>query len=116
VMSFVGYRYYNEQANIFSMVENAYKITLAWVFIPLVFGMYWKKTHHISGLLSILFGLWVWIFFEFKIGEFENPQFWYQAIAPQFWWMFASLGWFIMWQCIARFFQVNDQKDTLWAN
>jgi Na+/proline symporter len=29
IMSFVWYKYQNSEANIFSMVENAYKITLA---------------------------------------------------------------------------------------
>jgi hypothetical protein len=29
VMSFVTYKFYNEEANIFAMVESAYKITLA---------------------------------------------------------------------------------------
>lgn len=29
IVSFVSYKYYHEEADIFTMVENAYKITLA---------------------------------------------------------------------------------------
>jgi hypothetical protein len=58
VMWFVTYKFQNEEANIFSMVENAYKITLAWAFIPLVAWIIIKKTHTISGLLSLIFGIW----------------------------------------------------------
>lgn len=54
VMGFVAYKYHNAEANIFQMVESAYKITLAGAFVPLVFGIYWKRVHHVSGLLSLI--------------------------------------------------------------
>lgn len=35
----------NSNMSIFAMVENAYKITLAGAFVPLVFGIYWKRAN-----------------------------------------------------------------------
>lgn len=35
----------NSSMSIFGMVENAYKITLAGAFVPLVFGIYWKQAN-----------------------------------------------------------------------
>lgn len=110
VMSFVSYRYYNSEANIFSMVENAYKITLAWAFIPLAFGLYWKNAHNISWFLSLTLWILVWILVQIKTWDIENPQIWYEAIPPQFWWMFASIIWFIMWQILSKYYKAKDEK------
>jgi Na+/proline symporter len=35
----------NSNMSIFAMVENAYKITLVGAFVPLVFGIYWKRAN-----------------------------------------------------------------------
>ncbi len=50
--------------SIHRMVENAYKVTLATAFIPLVFGIYWKRASTQGALLSIIFGLLVWVGLE----------------------------------------------------
>lgn len=65
IMSFVAYKYAHDEARIFSMVESAYKITLAGAFVPLVFGIYKKKVHTINALLSMLVGVGTWISVEF---------------------------------------------------
>src|SRR5690606_6226957 len=33
----------NSESTIFGMVENAYKVTLAGAFVPLIMGIYWKR-------------------------------------------------------------------------
>ncbi len=68
IMAFVAYKYEHEEANIFAMVENAYKITLAWAFVPLVMAIILKKVHTISALLSMIIGIGKWVGFEFYIG------------------------------------------------
>lgn len=65
IMSFVAYKYAHDEARIFSMVESAYKITLAGAFVPLVFGIYMKKVHTINALLSMFVGVGTWISVEF---------------------------------------------------
>ncbi len=51
----------NSELSIFSMVENAYQVTLVTAFIPLAFGVYWKRATNQGALLSILFGASTWI-------------------------------------------------------
>jgi Na+/proline symporter len=51
-------------ADIYHMVENAYKVTLVGAFVPLLFGVYWKRATNLGGVLSVVLGLLVWIAFE----------------------------------------------------
>ncbi|MCR4299815.1 MAG: sodium:solute symporter family protein [Gallionella sp.] len=54
----------NSESSIFHMVENAYKITLVGAFVPLVFGLYWKRANNQGALLSIALGLGSWLSME----------------------------------------------------
>ena len=55
----------NSDLSIFEMVENAYKVTLAGAFVPLLAGVYWKKRANTSGaLLSITMGIGIWLICE----------------------------------------------------
>ena len=51
----------NSKASIFKMVENAYQITLVMAFVPLVAGVYWKRSNTQGALASIFCGLSVWL-------------------------------------------------------
>jgi solute:Na+ symporter, SSS family len=55
---------FHTDANIYQMVENAYKVTLVGAFVPLVCGLYWKKATNLGGTLAVILGLIVWIGFE----------------------------------------------------
>lgn len=68
--------------SIFEMVENAYKITLAGAFIPLLAGIYWKRANTAGALTSIAFGVGTWIGFELFAAESICP--------PQLAGLFAS--------------------------
>jgi SSS family solute:Na+ symporter len=59
----------NAQMTIFGMVESAYKITLAGAFVPLVFGIFWKRSTTQGALFATLGGLVSWILIEVLIGE-----------------------------------------------
>lgn len=74
----------NSQASIFSMVENAYKITLVAAFVPLAFGIYWKRATPWGGLASVLLGAGVWL-----MGEILAPD---AMIPPQLAGLLASLA------------------------
>ena len=56
-------------ASIFKMVENAYKITLAGAFVPLVSGMLWRRSTTQGALAAIFGGLVSWLLVEVLIGE-----------------------------------------------
>jgi Na+/proline symporter len=65
----------NSNASLFKMVENAYKITLVGAFVPLVFGLYWKRANNQGALLSIALGLIGWLLMEkFYTGLIWPPQ------------------------------------------
>jgi SSS family solute:Na+ symporter len=51
-------------ASIYKMVENAYKVTLVGAFVPLVCGLYWRRSTNLGATLAISFGLITWIAFE----------------------------------------------------
>jgi len=59
----------NSESSIFKMVENAYKITLAGAFVPLVAGILWKRATTQGALCSIFGGLLGWVLVEILIGE-----------------------------------------------
>ena len=59
----------NSESSIFKMVENAYKITLAGAFVPLLAGMLWKRATTQGALCSIFGGLMAWVLVEVLIGE-----------------------------------------------
>jgi Na+/proline symporter len=65
----------NSNASLFKMVENAYKITLVGAFVPLAFGLYWKRANNQGALLAISLGLIGWLLMEkFYTGIIWPPQ------------------------------------------
>ncbi len=54
----------NVNASIYHMVENAYKVTLVAAFIPLVFGLYWKRASTQGALFAIVLGVSSWLLLE----------------------------------------------------
>jgi len=54
----------NSQLSIYKMVENAYKVTLVSAFVPLAFGLYWKRANTQGALAAIVLGLATWIWLE----------------------------------------------------
>jgi Na+/proline symporter len=72
------------ETSIHQMVENAYKVTLACAFVPLVAGLYWKRASNLGAGLSIVAGFGCWIAMEFIAPE--------AALPPQFVGLMASFA------------------------
>lgn len=51
----------NSDASIFEMVEDAYQVTLVSAFVPLIFGIFWRRATNQGALAAIFCGLVVWI-------------------------------------------------------
>jgi len=51
----------NSKSTMYEMVQNAYNVTLAGAFVPLVAGVYWKRANTQGALLSVLLGLGTWL-------------------------------------------------------
>ena len=58
---------------IYEMVSGAYQITLVGAFIPLVFGLYWKKASTQGAIFSIILGLLTWVLFLVTPASEEFP-------------------------------------------
>ena len=54
----------NSNASIYKMVENAYKVTLVAAFVPLIFGLYWKRANTQGALFAIVLGVSSWLLLE----------------------------------------------------
>ncbi|OGB27783.1 MAG: sodium:solute symporter [Burkholderiales bacterium RIFCSPLOWO2_02_FULL_57_36] len=50
--------------SIYEMVSNAYKVTLVGAFIPLVMGLYWKRSNTQGALFAVIGGLSSWLLME----------------------------------------------------
>lgn len=77
-------------ATIYSMVENAYKVTLVAAFTPLAFGLYWKRATTQGAACAIACGLAVWIACEILIALQVLPS--APFLPPQFAGWLASLA------------------------
>ena len=46
---------------IYDMVSSAYQVTLVGAFVPLAFGLYWRRATSQGALASIVLGVGVWL-------------------------------------------------------
>jgi Na+/proline symporter len=70
------------EASIHTMVENAYRITLAGAFVPLAAGLFWRRANSRGAALAVVFGLGTWLALE--IAGIDDP------VEPQLIGLFAS--------------------------
>jgi solute:Na+ symporter, SSS family len=92
----------NAQMTIFGMVESAYKITLAGAFVPLVFGIFWKRSTTQGALFATLGGLVSWILIEVLIGE-KSP------VPPQLIGLCVSAFGMVVGSLIPQFYGNGDE-------
>jgi Na+/proline symporter len=80
------------ETSIHEMVANAYKVTLACAFVPLVAGLYWKRATNSGAGLSILLGFLVWVAMELIAPDAALPPQFAGLIASAFGMIAGSLG------------------------
>ncbi|MFN0182301.1 MAG: sodium:solute symporter family protein [Aquabacterium sp.] len=51
----------NSKSTMYEMVQNAYNVTLAGAFVPLVAGAFWKRANTQGALFSIVLGIGSWL-------------------------------------------------------
>jgi SSS family solute:Na+ symporter len=57
------------RSNIYELVGESSILSLVSLFIPLTLGLYWNKANSVGALLSMVFGIGSWLYFEyFPIG------------------------------------------------
>jgi len=79
----------NSESTMYEMVESGYKVSLVVAFVPLVFGIYWKRASTQAALCSILLAVPVWLWAETAFDE-ASPAIWRQ-IPPQLYGLAASI-------------------------
>lgn len=52
---------------IYQMVSSAYQVTLVGAFVPLAFGLYWRRATTQGALVSIFLGISTWLIFKFVL-------------------------------------------------
>ena len=53
----------SQGTSIYEMVSGAYQVTLVGAFVPLVFGLYWKRATTQGALAAIAVGIGTWLLF-----------------------------------------------------
>ena len=74
----VGIVFYalKSEGSIYSMVENAYQVTLVAAFVPLAAGVYWKRATILGAYLAMALGISTWLGLSYSDPEgFWPPQF-----------------------------------------
>jgi solute:Na+ symporter, SSS family len=67
IVAFAGivlaYAIYMKGTSIYELVSGAYQVTLVGAFVPLVFGLYWKRATTQGAIVSVVAGITVWVLF-----------------------------------------------------
>ncbi len=82
------------------MVESAYQVTLVTAFVPLAFGVYWRRASNQGALCAIGAGLTVWI--GLSLFGPADP-----LLAPQFAGFLASLAGMIIGSLLPQYLPHN---------
>jgi Na+/proline symporter len=59
----LAYAIYMKGTSIYDLVSAAYQVTLVGAFVPLVMGLYWKRSTTQGAIVSLAFGVGTWILF-----------------------------------------------------
>ncbi|MPZ42823.1 MAG: sodium:solute symporter [Betaproteobacteria bacterium] len=81
--------------SIFKMVENAYKVTLVTAFVPLAFGLYWRRANIQGALFAVFGGFGTWLLLEVLRPETVWP--------PQLVGLFAAIAGMIIGSLLPHF-------------
>jgi Na+/proline symporter len=86
------YTVYFADGNIHTMVENAYRITLAGAFVPLAAGLFSKRANNLGAALAIGLGLTTWVVGEILVivGEKYQVTLIPDIVEPHIYGLFAS--------------------------
>jgi len=60
------------RSNIYALVAESSILSLVSLFIPLVFGIYWRRSSAGGALASMVLGMLTWIIFEFSETEWPS--------------------------------------------
>ncbi|MEY4668086.1 MAG: Sodium/proline symporter [Pseudomonadota bacterium] len=71
----------NSTSTMYEMVQSAYKVTLVAAFVPLAFGVYWKRASTQGAICAVVMGLGSWLLGEFYLPEGSDHP--WAVLTPQ---------------------------------
>ena len=80
----------NSTKTMYEMVEQGYSVTLVVAFVPLVFGVYWKRATTQGAVFAILLAVSVWLGFMFTFYDKTTENVWL-SMPPQLYGLAASV-------------------------
>lgn len=63
----------NSRSTMYEMIQNAYKVTLVGAFVPLAFGLFWRRATTQGALAAVVLGLASWLVCEWLSGPDSVP-------------------------------------------
>ncbi len=79
----------NSNDTMYEMVEAGYSVTLVVAFVPLAFGIYWKRATTQGAVFSILLAVPVWLGFKYSYYDESSAEIW-RCVPPQLYGLVAS--------------------------
>ncbi len=83
----------NTESTMYEMVESGYSVTLVVAFVPLAFGVYWKRASTQAALFSILLAVPVWLgmaYLQGRYAKMSEPPLW-TVVPSQLYGLMASI-------------------------
>ncbi|MBP7272889.1 MAG: sodium:solute symporter family protein [Saprospiraceae bacterium] len=62
----------NMNSNIYELVGSSSALSLVSLFVPLIAGLYWKRASAVGAIASMVAGMGVWLFFEWRPTEINS--------------------------------------------
>jgi Na+/proline symporter len=64
----------NSKSTMYEMVQNAYKVTMVGALVPLVAGLFWRRSTAAGAMTSIVLGLGSWLLMEAYVAGWFSAQ------------------------------------------
>ena len=88
----LGYAIRMQGTSIYEMVSGAYQVPLVGAFVPLTFGLYWKRATTQGAIFALVLGLLTWGLFLFSPAGEEFPAQLAGVLASLMGMLLGSLG------------------------
>ena len=105
----------NSNQTMYEMVEAGYSVTLVVAFVPLVFGIYWKRATTQGAVFSILLAVSVWLGFMFLLHDEKSPEIW-RCVPPQLYGLAASILGMLLGSIMPNWIQHREADHSEIAN
>lgn len=105
----------NSNQTMYEMVEAGYSVTLVVAFVPLVFGIYWKRATTQGAVFAIVLAVSVWLGFMQTLHEKESTNVWL-SMPPQLYGLAAAIVGMLIGSTMPNWIQHREADHSEIAN